>query len=315
MAAAHWYQEEAEKFWSRVATLMQFDGDFILEVEPLAAEIELEARETLRGRFPEYLYRYNFALEWMTWLWLALETDEKTAPPSSSTFAYVTLSVQAINEVLAIRRLVESGLDVPARVVLRSLVERLFTIILLAARPQLVAEFVAAEDLDVDRRFWSKYLRPNKLLRELSKIEREINPQFPPELAEELRVWREGALNHLSKYVHPSYGASVVNYCPDVVRRPSGLPGLLGAPSTGRIIVLEETVRWIWHFALFIPEALALPRPEGMPGYVFRKDKQADQRVLVGRQVLTMLVLTHWDDLDRDLGEQELEHHGTNGLN
>lgn len=201
-----------------------------------------------------------------------------------------------MNDALAVRQLAESGLGTPARVILRSLVETLLAFLLMAGQPDLLREFVAAQTFEETRAFWQKYLTQRNLSSNLALLEKKANPGLTPELISILREWREGTLQRLSGFVHPSYPSAIMNYVPDWTREDMPSSGILGSASVNRVFPLDEAAKWICYFALLLPNLFSVPRPEGLPAYTFRRDRDVDRWLMIGRDVLVELTIAHWND-------------------
>jgi len=197
-----------------------------------------------------------------------------------------------------VRRLVETGLGTPARVLLRVLVETLLAIILLGARRELITEFQASQSPEETRRFWSRYLRSRNLNDELARIEEELEPRLAGLLVQALSDWRAESFERLSAVVHPTFLASTMNYFPDLMHGDTS-SGLLGSSSINRVPVLDEATKWLWCFSLFALPVLFVAGPDRPPIYELQRDNEIDQAVWVGARVLRKLLLDHWDDIDQ----------------
>ena len=108
-------------------------------------------------------------------------------------------------QIIAIRRLVVSGLDVQAKQLLRILTEHVDVVSALSADPQLAAEFALTVDGDTANMFWHRHVKGGRLRKLLfAKLETTMGPELAAELIEFVKQEEKV----LSMGIHPSMAAA-----------------------------------------------------------------------------------------------------------
>jgi hypothetical protein len=135
-----------------------------------------------------------------------IENDRSLAP-------IALLIGAACNFAVSIRRLVLSGLDAPARALLRPFLDHLLASIVLVNDDALRHAFAAADDFELAKRFWLKCLTHDKIVAKLSEILRQYG--IDKECSKELFDYLQQERQMHSQVIHPGNvgaGASVVDY-------------------------------------------------------------------------------------------------------
>lgn len=249
----------------------------------------------------------NEGIQWLTQLHVALslarsgdfEKDKEILVP----FALVG---SACAHSVAIRRLILSGLDASAKVLLRTLIETLNVCIAVIDNIGLLNEFRAAQDFIIAKKFWNQKLSHSKLNIILTKIEKSLD--FDDEVMDDLKGWREETLSLCSQYVHPSYVASLFSAEPPSVLYPyNHSPGILGKTSITSLRTLPEVCKAIWYFSRIGIEVLkkfAKQQGEGSPAWqAFQGDNA--RAFVIGREIYSKIILRYWDYKTPDIFEED----------
>jgi len=115
-------------------------------------------------------FGYEGAL-WLAHLYASWETSALFPVGSGADRIAHGLVGTAAHHAVGVRRLVRSGLDFSARIVLRSLQETMFLAILMHASKELRTEYHAAQDPEDARAFWFKRLSRREIGRRLDDVE------------------------------------------------------------------------------------------------------------------------------------------------
>ena len=108
---------------------------------------------------------------WLSVLHIALE---HTLGSDDRRRAAWALCGTACSQAVAIRRLILSGLDIPAVVLRRTMSESLFKCIALIRQADLAKRFVEAQSDEEANRVWSQALRPSRVEKVLAEVETEL---------------------------------------------------------------------------------------------------------------------------------------------
>lgn len=195
---------------------------------------------------------------------------------------------------VAIRRLVLSGLDCSAKVVLRSLMETLGICIAVIKEHSIANNYHSAQDFKQAKEFWFKTISRKKLKTILSSVEIEVG--FDNATIEELKKWREEEFSFLSQYVHPSYIAACFSSWPCSIKKPyHHISGILGAASILSERTLTFACRSIWYFSrLGILLLMKMAENVGSPvWHAFQGENGAT--VIIGREIYSKIILRYWD--------------------
>src|SRR2546426_717725 len=165
---------------------------------------------------------------WLSVLPIALE---HTLGSDDRRRAAWALCGTACSQAVAIRRLILSGLDIPAVVLRRTMSESLFKCIALIRQADLAKRFVEAQSDEEANRVWSQALRPSRVEKVLAEVETELfGEAHDPN--EEFRTWRRVEFARSSQSVHASYISSVLASRPAELLSPDRHTfGLLGVAS------------------------------------------------------------------------------------
>lgn len=246
-------------------------------------------------------------IQWLAQLHMALslarsgnfEKDKEILVP----FALVG---SACANSVAIRKLILSGLDGSAKVLVRTLKQTLNICIAVIDNIKLANEFIAAQDFSIAKKFWNQKLSPNKLNSILTKIEKSLD--FDDEVIDNLKGWREENLSLCSQYVHPSYVASLLIAEPPSVLYPyEHSPGILGKTSITSLRTLPEICKAIWYFSqigIRVLMKLANQQGEGSPAWQAFQGYNA-RAFIIGKEIYSKIILRYWDYKTPDIFEED----------
>lgn len=118
------------------------------------------------------------------------------------------LLLQIVNYSLAVVRLTEDGLDVPASCVLRALNELAAQLLVLATHKETFVAYAKIRNPEESRDLWHQLFARGKLNRHLSNLEAQLG--FDNDLLNEMRSFREHVMTTHSEAVHHSFASAVV---------------------------------------------------------------------------------------------------------
>jgi hypothetical protein len=303
-------QKEISQLWdeafaepSKHSVRLAWNRNFL----DLLNECEENATKEALEHLEPWMSILNEGIQWLAQLHIALslarsgdfEKDKAMLVP-------FVLVGSACTHSVAIRRLILSGLDASAKVLLRTLIETLNVCIAVMDDIELANEFRAAQDFIIAKKFWHKKLSTSKLNSILTNIETSLD--LDAEVMDYLKVCREETLSLCSQYVHPSYVASMFGAEPPSVSYPyNHSPGILGKTSITSLITLPEVCKAIWYFSRIGIEVLmkfADQQGEGFPAWqAFQKDNT--NAFLIGREIYNKIILRHWDYKKPDILEED----------
>lgn len=286
------WDEEFDKL-SKKSIEISWDRKFI----NLLNEREREVRKEAVKHLEPWISILNEGIQWLAQLHIALSLarsgdfikDKEILVP----FALVG---SACAHSVAIRRLILSGLDASAKVLLRTLIETLNVCIAVMDNIELANKFRTAQDFKIAKNFWNQKLSPGKLNNILAVVEKKLN--LEEEVITGIKEWREETLSLCSQYVHPSYVASLFGAEPPSVLYPyNHSPGILGKTSITSLITLPEVCKAIWYFSrigIEILMQLAKQKGNQSPEWqVFQGENGT--AFIVGREIYSKLILRYWE--------------------
>jgi hypothetical protein len=139
-------------------------------------------------------------------------TVESTKPFKSewgnrddSNFIFGTILTQIANYSLSIVKLVESGLDLQAKVLLRSLFEEINIFLVITAREDMMQKYCIGIDDESAFSVWSNNFKQSQLKRKISEIELELGLRKNRNMANWLKTNRNQSYMFLSSIAHGSF--------------------------------------------------------------------------------------------------------------
>lgn len=193
---------EYEKFW--LASKSQLLPD---RIGPCKPEILSDVSSNL--------FLLDYCIVWFSYYSEAL-TAALIIQSSQDENKYQRSSINLISwritaELIAIRKLVLSGLDVPAKQILRSMSENLDALSLAAVDSNFCADFVKDQDVEHSNKTWYKYISKGK-------VRSHVNEQLPANLRELLshhEEFRKQEETVLSAAAHPSFMSGFASLFPN----------------------------------------------------------------------------------------------------
>lgn len=163
-------------------------------------------------------------------------TPEKKPDPNSvlaSMFSLIS------NYCLSIITLVEKGLDIPARPLMRSTLEMLLLICVISADREKMACYSISDNREHNRVIWYQHFSPKRLNKAFTQIEKRLDEEGI--LPDEFEIFRRDAYEFYTETVHPTPLVSAVGAYADPLHEPDMFEyALLGAPSTGGANLLND---------------------------------------------------------------------------
>nr|WP_294507543.1 hypothetical protein [uncultured Rhodopila sp.] len=201
-------------------------------------------------------------------LCLTLLSSNKRTRPKRVTALFITNSA-ILSQLFAVRRLVLSGLDLPAKQILRCLVEYIDLAVRLSLDDSVVAAFMRYNRLDGPRGakpFWSKYIQKSKSAHLRERVYTEMESRLGKRAMTSWKKYRLGEETVLNACTHPSYLAAQINAVGTEFMSSSGEKSY-GLPYYGLIDIatkrtLDYAIMSLLDYALYgyLPSWDGLPR-------------------------------------------------------
>lgn len=194
-----------DKYFRDAHRESQYDKEFRVFIDNLRKNEEENAEAALQP----WLQIFEDEIQWLSNIWGILsrkiDADGDNDELLLSTWSLVSSSC---NYAVAIRLLVISGLDNPARAAARSLDEHLCTSIAILNKPELATGFQSSQFHADASQFWYENFNNKKLRKHLNAVERNVG--LEPHMSKELREYRDNELNSFSQATHPTYLSGVM---------------------------------------------------------------------------------------------------------
>lgn len=267
----------------------QYDENFFISHNNREKEIENEVSESMQP----WLHILEDSIQWLANITLLLSEKNRTGQLTTSQQSIWALIGASCTHSLAVRRLILSGLDSPARVTARTLDEHLCACIAFLHDEKLASKFHECETDEETADFWFKNLNTKALRKHLNAVERSFG--MPQNLSDEMGNWRQEELATFSLAVHPSYiGAALTTYTQSPGREEYGL-AFLGKASSFSERTLKFSCKRIWYFSCFGFKMLCSEHNSRPPIVNIEKENELHQMALIGAHVLQKLNAKYWD--------------------
>ena len=300
MAAIH---SEIKQLWSEVSGEVDLEIGFDVLPSDLLAEADAEASAAGLQHFQPWLAILEQCIQWLAGLHASMAEALSNGAVDREDRAPQAVIGAAAAYATAVRRLVLSGLDSPARAVLRSLAESLNLATALLSDADFRRAFGSREASENPNEFWYQNLRDRELQKRLAKAEALL--AIPADLRAEIQAERKRVSRWLSLFVHPSYLMAQLTALPRSVTEPEmHRVGTVGLASRSSIHTLDLANRLIWEFAR-IGFPLIAKDFGGKSFHVFDPENELDQIAVIGHAVLVELVDRHISAVDPFLEEDE----------
>lgn len=267
----------------------QYDASFVKYL----TQRERVAEKTARKHLQPWLHILEDSIQWLANLAGILDrlnTVGKLGPAEKSVWALVGASCA---HAMAVRRLVLSGLDTPARAEARTLDEHLSACIAFLHDRQLAERFQLCQSKEEASQFWYEHLNTKSLKKHLNAVERVVG--IEQIVSTEVRAWRANEIEWFSQAIHPSYlGAALTTLTMSAADPDETGPAFLGMASACSDRTLNFACKSIWYFACFGFMMLFNEHDSNSPIIALDKDDEMHQLVVVGRGVIQALNRKYW---------------------
>jgi hypothetical protein len=286
-------REEALALWTfgfaDALRPIQYDASF----SKLLSERERAAEGIVVKHLQPWLHILEDSIQWLANLAGILDrlnTAGKLGNAERSIWALVGASCA---HALAVRRLVLSGLDTPARAEARALDEHLCACIAFLHDRQLAERFQQCQSKDDTGQFWYENLNTKALKKHLNAVEKTAG--LEQVISSDMRAWRGNEIEWFSQAVHPSYlGAALTTHTLSAANPNETGPSFLGMASACSERTLHFACKSVWYFSRFGFMMLFNEHDSMPPVIPLQKDDEMHQVVLVGRDVLQELNRKYW---------------------
>jgi hypothetical protein len=286
-------EQEIEVLWDEASTYTGLEAIYDAEFGDLLDEYSRKAETIAQSSLQPWFAILEQAISWLAALHLALTTGSK--PKTEELRVPWALTGAACSQAVAIRKLCLHGLDLPAKTVLRSLIETFNIFIVTTYDEELRRLYRQAKDFDQARNVWQQHFTEKKLQARLAKIFEEYEIEL--EVHDEFRQWQAQEKTAASQAVHVSYTAVLFATAPYPADRTTFQPGMFGSATLFSVRTLAQACKAIWFFSMVGFNLLIRANPkDGSHLYFPSKDDTGDKIVINGHFVLDRLVRKHWHE-------------------
>lgn len=290
-------QNKIAQLWDFVLRNEKIDANHDSKfIEALNKIEEKSVKECLEFLEP-FISIFTEGIQWLSNLHIVLTPDlyEETKIEAKFIPPYLLIGT-ACTYAVAIRRLVLSGLDYSAKILLRSLMETLNICTLIIADISISYKFNKAEDQKTARHLWLQEFSKNKIEQVLSKIESQVG--FNGEYMRELKTWRLELSEMMSQFVHPTSISSFLTALPISLTNPTYcVPnGVLGSSNCLSIRTLAIGCKLIWYFSVTALPLLMKLGPNGEPPQKLSIGDKNGAAVLIGAEIFEELIIEYTND-------------------
>lgn len=267
----------------------QYDAGF---AEFLAAR-EREAETVVVKHLQPWLQLLEDSIQWLANLAAILDRLNNDGALNNAERAIWVMTGASCAHAMAVRRLVLSGLDTPARAAARTLDEHLCACIAFLHDRALAERFQQCQTKEDAAQFWYKSLGTKALRKHLNAVELTVG--LEPIVSVEMRAWRSNEIDWFSQAIHPSYlGAALATRTLSAEDPAEQGPAFLGLASACSDRTLNFACKSIWYFACF--GFMLLFNEHNSHPAVIRVDKEDEmhQLAIVGRYVIQRLNRRYW---------------------
>lgn len=280
-----------DKYFHDAHRESQYDKQFRDFIDNLRKSEEENAETCLQP----WLQIFEDEIQWLSNIWGILSRKMDGDGGNDALLLSIWSLVSAsCNYAVAVRLLVISGLDNPARSAARSLDEHLCTCIAILNKPELAAGFQSSQFHEEASQFWYENFNSKKLRKHLNAVERSVG--LEPHISREFREYRDNELNYFSQTTHPTYlsGVFAANAI-DVANTDKVASGIFGKLSASSERTLNHACKSIWYFSRFGFLLLFNDHNGNNPLIELDKEDEMHQMAVIGRDVLQKLNLEYWE--------------------
>lgn len=267
----------------------QYDTRFV----ELLAKREREAETTAVRHLQPWLHILEDSIQWLANLAAILDRLNTGGALSSAERSIWAMTGASCAHAMAVRRLVLSGLDTPARAEARTLDEHLCACIAFLHDRPLAERFQRCQTKDDAAQFWYENLSTKALRKHLNAVERSIG--LEPIVSADMRAWRSNEVDWFSQAIHPSYLGAALTTCTLSAADPEKHgPAFLGLASACSDRTLNFACKSIWYFSCFGFMMLFNEHNSHPPVIRVDKEDEMHQLAVVGRYVIQKLNRKYW---------------------
>jgi hypothetical protein len=232
--------------------------------------------------------------QWLAQLFLLFEERNDGRQRSKLELSVWALLGASTTYCLAVRRLVLSGLENPARAAARSLDEHLCTCLALLHDSALAEGFQQTHQAEEAEKFWYENLNTKALRKYLNSLERELGLEAT--VSQDMRAWRHHEIKTFSQSTHPTYIGCVTSiYAFDTVKPDQVRPAVLGRATAASHRTLNYACKALDYFCV-LSTSLIFSQHNGRTALLpFDKNDPAHQMIIVGRDVIPALNIKYWN--------------------
>lgn len=269
---------------------IHYDADF----KAFLTRREQDCEKVARRRLQPWLHILEDSIQWLANLAAILDRLNASQRLGNAERAIWAMVGASCAHAVAVRRLVLSGLDTPARAEARILDEHLCACIAFLHDRPLAEAFQRCQTNDEAAQFWFKNLNTKALRKHLNAVERTVG--LEPIVSADMRAWRANEVDWFSQGVHPSYlGAAMTTLTLSAENPDAHGPAFLGMASACSDRTLNFTCKSIWYFACFGFMILFNEHDSNPPVIALDKEDEIHQLAVVGRYVIQRLNLKYWE--------------------
>ncbi len=267
----------------------QYDNSFV----KLISEREGEAEAIAAKHLQPWLHILEDSIQWLANLAAILDRLNEDAALDNAGRTIWAMTGASCAHAMAVRRLVLSGLDTPARAAARSLDEHLCAAIAFLHDRDLARRFQQSQSKEDAAQFWYEHLNTKALRKHLNAVERAVG--LEPSVSVEMRAWRANEIDWFSQAIHPSYlGAALTTRTLSAANPDNHGPAFLGMASACSDRTLNFACRSIWYFACFGFMMLFNEHNSQPPIIQVDKEDEMHQMAVCGRYVIQRLNRKYW---------------------
>lgn len=188
---------------------------------------------------------------------------------------YFSLLTNISNAILAIVQLVDNGFEFQANLIMRNLMELLYTLLVVLINKEKRKEYFDSGMLQNEYSVWNKNFRMTRMSEELSEYESDF---FDEEFIEKLRVMRKEIYQYYSSYIHNDYAFCALScYSPkqdDSDEEPYLEYNLWGRYNYAGKKILNELNRNMWIIMLYFKHIISRKEYFNRENYISEETKE-----------------------------------------
>lgn len=284
--------DEIEERWRTVYSEMGRDPASRHGFNELLLEAETEARAKTSTAFQPHLAIFEFGLEFLSYIHVALSSTEGFGPSNENVRAAWALVGSAVSFGVSIRSLVISGLDTPAKALLRTYVETLLLCVAVLHDRSLGRAYIAAETDAQIKDFWHSVVSPKRLHEKVISIERKLG--LDNETVERITSWRRQEYEILSQSSHLSYlAAALTSLSPGLGNEEMFATAIFGRATKHSHRTIFYAAATTWYFSRLSNQVL-LGKDPAKCAILLDKENDWHQRMVAARDTLSHVTLKFW---------------------